>query len=157
MVSRRTVAASVILAGIAGGVLTPIAWADDPAPSQPVCTALGQIAESLNDDIGAGLQPRGLRRYDITQLTHGVSYMNQVNANARISALDVPLRNLTSTINDLQNQYQLVTVSDEDGTWHPMSASQEQDLDQASAQQDTLTGLVSQLQQSNHCPAPPAG
>jgi hypothetical protein len=37
-----------------------------------------------------------------------------------------------------------------------MSASQEQDLDQASAQQDTLTGLVSQLQQSNHCPLPPA-
>ncbi|SKW60628.1 Uncharacterised protein [Mycobacteroides abscessus subsp. massiliense] len=72
-----------------------------------MCTALGQIAESLNDDIGAGLQPRGLRRYDITQLTHGVSYMNQVNANARITALDVPLRNLTSTINDLQNQYQL--------------------------------------------------
>ncbi len=156
MDSRRTIAASVTLAGIAGGVLAPAAWADDPAPSQPACAALGQIAESLNDDIGAGLQPRAFRRYDITQLTHGVSYMNQVNANARISALDVPLRNLTSTINDLQTQYQLVTVSNEDGTYHPMSASQEQDLDQASAQQDALTSLVSQLQQSNRCPALPA-
>lgn len=151
MISLRATAAVVTAVCAFGIGSAPLSRADPPAPAA-TCVALGQISESLSDDIGQGLQPAAFRRYSITKLTHGVSYMRQVNSKARITALDGPLQDLTNTIDDLKTQYELVTTSNEDGTWHPMSETQTQDLDQASAQQDVLTGLVSQLQQSNHCP-----
>ncbi len=151
--------AGCLVAFATGVVLAPISVADpgpQPPPGSAICVALGQIGGSLQDDIGAGLQPGFLRQYTLSQIVHGVSYMNQVNRNARIQQLDAPLADLTATSQDLQNQAEISASWTEDGKFYRMTAEQRQDLDQISAQQDTLVALVGQLQKSNHCPPPPS-